>query len=691
MKDTQKVITNNFKLIYLPIVFTLMAIFTIAIFTHNLSQRILFNQKEENVIEFTKLLSSKIELELNHQGINKDESLGINLQRDIHNLQNIVERTKEENDTILYALIVDENLICIADSDVEDIGIDYSGDLEYEKALNGVGSVSTWYYPIIDDYVLEAAVPLRYGEDIIGIVGVGISMDETKKNVAILTFGSFIMAVVISIIFFITQRINVIQPILTLNKHIRNINTDDYYFKPLEISKNKNFEGLYNTINELFDKLNESLHKNFNLNEEIKDLAYKDYLTKIPNRISFARKFHEVILNNKIGAIALLDLDSFKEYNDTKGHLNGDRLLVAIAQRLIGLKGEGVYISRFGGDEFLVFIYHQSEERIKETILELENLFKRPFYVQGEEVIVEASMGISLYPEHDKELDGLISKADLAMYEAKTNGKNQWAYFTESLLESAERKNYIHSILRSSITNNEFKILYQPQVDVFTGETVGFEALLRFKNHNIFPDEFIPIAEEKGLIIPIGRMVIKEVFHQLSQWKDQGLEITPIAINFSVKQLNDEGLINYIEELLKEYTIETKYIEVEITENILIDSEGATKFLNSLKALGIKISLDDFGTGYSSLNYLSKFPVAKMKLDRSFIQQYLNVSSQKIMKQLILLAKAYDLEVVAEGVETLEQVKLLQKLNCDYIQGYYFSKPVDTEIVLEIIRKKYDV
>ncbi|MCT8140531.1 EAL domain-containing protein [Anaerobacillus sp. CMMVII] len=616
----------------------------------------------------------------------------MNIKSEKNILQNIVERITGNEENILYALILDENFIAVADSDNE-IGVDYSADDEnYQVVLNGEVSSFEWYYPQIDDYVLEVAVPLFFEGKIIGVVGIGLSMEETKKNVTLLTLMFILLAIIISIGFFILQRKNVITPVKMLNKHIQLIDTERVGVKPLNPSDNKSFSGLYETINQLFSRLHENINQIHSLNEKVEEMAYTDYLTKLPNRLSLSLKFDELVRLNQRIAITLIDLDSFKEFNDTRGHLYGDQLLVKLSERLLRLNDDITFVSRFGGDEFLLLIMWQDQAQLDAKLQKLEGLISQPIFVNGEELSVEGSIGISLYPNDDKQLDGLISKADIAMYHAKKSGKNQSAYFSKSLQNSILMKNKIHDILRSSLSNNGFKLLYQPQVDVSTGEIVGFEALIRLKDHQISPAEFISIAEEKGLIKRMGRFVIKQTILELSKWKVEGLDLKPIAINFSVKQLNDKGIIEYIESLLREHRIPAKYLEIEITESILLEDDiEAIMFLNRLKKIGITVTLDDFGTGYSSLSYLSNFPVDKMKLDKKFIDQYLNESGKKIIKQLILLAEAFELDVVVEGVETIEQVKLLQELKCKYIQGYYFSRPIEDEQIREIYSKKYDI
>ncbi len=411
--------------------------------------------------------------------------------------------------------------------------------------------------------------------------------------------------------------------------------------------------------------------------EYIAHLAYHDPLTDLPNRRMFERELKEEIVKEKKGAVMLLDLDNFKGINDTLGHTYGDKVLKKIAKVFMERINEKVFISRFGGDEFLFLIKEENRNKIEEYARHLTNLFEEKIAMEDTDLYLSFSMGITQYPGDSKDVNELIMNADTAMYKVKYSGKNNYMFFNKDMTERLKEKIEVENILRKAIKEDGFKLVYQPQVHVLTGEIIGFEALLRLKNHPISPGIFIPIAEEVGVINEIGEWITKDVVTQIDLWKTKGFDLKPIAINISPKQLNDEKYILKLGEILKEKKVEPKYLEIEITENVLLErTEASIKNLKKLKNLGVKIALDDFGTGYSSLSYLTFVPVDKIKLDKSLNDKFLEIGSLNVIKSLILLAHSLNLEVTAEGIEDIRQYEKLKSAKCDYIQGYLFSKPL---------------
>jgi EAL domain-containing protein (putative c-di-GMP-specific phosphodiesterase class I) len=299
-------------------------------------------------------------------------------------------------------------------------------------------------------------------------------------------------------------------------------------------------------------------------------------------------------------------------------------------------------------------------------------------------------MGISMFPEDSIEVNQLVMNADLAMYAVKGSGKNGYKFFDVSLMDNQIKKSNIEVILRTAIENDGFKMVYQPKIDLKTNQIYGYEALLRLKDSKLSPGDFIEIAEKNGSIVNIGRIVTEKVIKQLSEWKKIGLDIKPVSINFSANQLQDEGYLSFIEECLKQNNIDAKYLEIEVTENIFLEDKLATLvFMKQLNEMGIKISIDDFGTGYSSLNYLTFLPVDIIKLDRSLNIKFLEIENAKVMDSLISLFHSLGLTVIAEGIETIDQVKRLKKANCDYIQGFYYSKPLEVDQIPDIHTRVY--
>lgn len=425
--------------------------------------------------------------------------------------------------------------------------------------------------------------------------------------------------------------------------------------------------------------------------EHIEYLAYHDALTGLPNRRSFVKKLEEQLKLKTQGAIMLLDLDNFKKINDSLGHIYGDITLKKVGETLISLSDEKIFVSRFGGDEFLILVSNvEGPKMVEEYAHSIMELFKNIFVIKDVEFYINFSMGITLYPKDGEDTNQLIMNADTAMYRVKNCGKNSYTYFNKEMTEGLKEKILVEKILREALIKEEFVLMYQPQIAVETGRIASFEALLRLKNHDISPALFIPIAEEAGLIMDIGRWVTREVINQLAEWKKKGFELKPVAINLSTKQVNDKGYISFIKENLENKGIEGKYLEVEITESILLENtENTAKFLDKLKDMGVKIALDDFGTGYSSLFYLTFVPVSKIKLDKSLNDKFLETGNIKVMNNLISLAHSLNLEVTAEGIERIEQYKRLKVGQCNYIQGYFFSKPLYVKEVEKVYYENF--
>lgn len=444
-----------------------------------------------------------------------------------------------------------------------------------------------------------------------------------------------------------------------------------------EIS-NKN-EQLMTSEEELIAQLEEIN----NQRDYISFLASHDSLTNLPNRRRFNQELDSTLRGKAAGAVILMDLDNFKSINDTMGHTFGDRVLVGVSRRLDTIVSEDLFISRFGGDEFIILLKNiDNQNDIEVVAKKICHIFDERISIGENEMMITVSMGISLFPRDSKNVNQLIMNADIALYSVKNTSKNGYRFFDITMTKDLERKSYIESIIRDAIDNDGFKMVYQPQVHLLTGATHTYEALLRLKHDVISPAEFIKITEDNGMILKVGRIVTQKVIEQLYKWQSQGYPVIPVSINFSATQLHDGGYIDFISEELKRYKIDPKLIEIEITENVFLENKEQTlAFLIKLRELGIKISIDDFGTGYSSLSYLTFLPINKVKIDRSLSQRFLENDNIKVMESMILLFHSLNLEVVAEGIETYQQFLRLRDSQCDYIQGYYFSKPLEVEDV----------
>ncbi len=431
----------------------------------------------------------------------------------------------------------------------------------------------------------------------------------------------------------------------------------------------------------------------------IKKLAYYDALTGLPNRALFNDRLNLALAqasrDQHMLALIFLDLDRFKTINDTLGHTLGDRLLQEIAKRLVGclrrsdtisrFGSEECIISRLGGDEFTILLprIHQVEDaaRIAQRILDT---LKSPFYLDGHELHVTTSLGIAFYPNDGKDAQTLLKNADAAMYQAKEWGRNSYRFYTSTMNARALERLVLEAQLRRTVEREEFAVYYQPQVNLKTGKVVGVEALIRWQHPElglVLPGNFIRLAEETGLITSISKWVLKTACTQNKAWQDAGLPPLRIAVNLSARIFRQENLIDTVAHTLEETKLNPSYLELELTEDtIMEDAEEAIVVLNQLKEMGANLSIDDFGKGYSSLSYLKRFPIDTLKIDQSFVKDIPSDPDDTTIAKLIIdMAHALELKVIAEGVETEEQLFFLCAQQCDEAQGYLFGQPVPVE------------
>lgn len=425
------------------------------------------------------------------------------------------------------------------------------------------------------------------------------------------------------------------------------------------------------------------------MEDEIRKLAYFDHLTGLSNKKMFIDYVNGIITENRgkdfSMAVLYLDLDSFKMINDTMGHATGDELLKLVSERLVSIIRMSDPIARVGGDEFLILVQNSADESSATIIANrLNEAFRRHFDLAGNEVHVTASIGIAIYPVDGEDAETLIKNADIAMYTAKENGKNKYELCTcamkSSLLEIMKLTNQLYK----AVGRREFELYYQPQVDISSGMIVGFEALIRWNHPElgiISPGQFIPIAEKTGLILPIGEWVLRNACRQMKLWHDQGFQRVPVAVNLSVRQFMDYDLVGMVSEVLLDTGLEPGYLELEITESILMeDTKSIAETLQRLDQMGVKISMDDFGMKFSSLNYLKQLPLHRLKIDMSFVQGItVNHKDEIIIDGIITLAKNLGIDVLAEGVETLEQLDFLKTARCFIVQGFYLYEPMTAD------------
>ncbi|PCJ49912.1 MAG: hypothetical protein COA74_03715 [Gammaproteobacteria bacterium] len=431
--------------------------------------------------------------------------------------------------------------------------------------------------------------------------------------------------------------------------------------------------------------------------DELRKLANYDSLTQLPNRSLFIDRLNQAIASAKRSeskfALLFIDLDHFKTINDSLGHSIGDELLRKVAQRLTRCVRDADTVARLGGDEFVIILENiHNVDEVGACADKIIRRMQKSIEISGTVLKTSPSIGIGIYPNDGLDRETLIKNSDIAMYSAKQNGRNNYQFFTADMTSSAVEKLNIQNKLIEAIDKNQLELYYQPKVYSDTGELTGFEALIRWihpEDGMISPAAFIPVAEESGLIIPIGEWVLAEAISQAKKWSEINADCCAIAINLSARQFQQENLSEIIADLLNQYDLDPKYIELEITEGTLMSNmEHAISTLNTLRDMGICLSLDDFGTGYSSLSYLKRFPVNKLKVDQSFVRDItIDPGDASIVASIISLAHNLGLKVIAEGCETLEQLSFICSYNCEEVQGYLFSRPLPRAKAEEILKK----
>jgi diguanylate cyclase (GGDEF)-like protein len=426
----------------------------------------------------------------------------------------------------------------------------------------------------------------------------------------------------------------------------------------------------------------------------IEKIANTDTLTGILNRHmlnNYLIECKENYLKNKENcAVMFIDLDNFKNINDAFGHNVGDDALKLSANKLKASVRQSDNVFRYGGDEFIILFKNINKKELNGFANRIMEQFIEPLEVGVLEVYTSPSIGISLYPDDSNEIENIIRNADAAMYRAKSTGKNTYKFFSKDIDAALKRRAEIESLLRRAVQNNEFTLAYQPQIEISSGVTTGLEALIRWNNKtlgNITPSEFIPIAEETGMIIPIGEWIVKTVCRQSKEWERKGLNTVPIAVNVSGIQLKNSKLIYMLKKYLEEENLSAKRIVVEFTESIIQDTDKSLKIVKELQNIGIKVAIDDFGTGYSSLSLLKDIPIDILKIDSFFIKDIVtNKNTLEIIKLIIEMAKKLNFKIIVEGIEIEEQARIVYENGCNYVQGYFFSKPLNAHDVEQYLK-----
>ncbi|MEN8762859.1 MAG: EAL domain-containing protein [Thiogranum sp.] len=545
--------------------------------------------------------------------------------------------------------------------------------------------------PLLNDLHLLAVLPEREITDI-----------RNKLALSVIAIMLVSILVTASALFLVLQRL-VIAPIQRLGVLSREIGRGN-----LDIESGLTSNDEIGTLATAFESMAGSLRKS---DEQIRYVAYHDTLTGLPNRAMFHEYLNHVIAhahrNRKQFALLFLDVDDFKRINDTLGHETGDLLLQEATERLANCLRDTDYVARMGsfdepdeflarlgGDEFIILLPDISDQHAPGTLAHrLIEALSQPFSMSEHKFYVSASIGITLYPVDGEEGAELVKNADIAMYHAKEQGKNNYQYYLESMNALAHERLSLEHKLRRSLENNELCLHYQPQVEAASGRIVGVEALLRWFDPDqglIPPDVFIPVAENSGLILPIGEWVINEACRQNKAWQKAGLEKIVVSVNISGIQFARQNVPDVIKAALQKSRLPPAFLEAEITESVIMDQpERAIKQLSDLRELGIGIALDDFGTGYSSFSYLHRFPIDTLKIDRSFISDICRKTAHaEIVAAIIAMSHILKLRVVAEGIEEEEQLSLLTDKDCDVVQGYLFSRPVPAEEITQLLAKR---
>ncbi len=432
--------------------------------------------------------------------------------------------------------------------------------------------------------------------------------------------------------------------------------------------------------------------------EQIEFHAYHDVLTHLPNRKLFTDRLSQNLTHarrtGKPLAVMFVDLDHFKSINDTLGHTAGDELLLEMARRLRGCVREDDTVARLGGDEFTIILSELRHPEDAVTVAEkIIKAVQKSITIGGMPIDVSASIGIALYPVDGNDPESLLRNADSAMYRAKESGRNTYQLCTDEMKGRALQRLSLESKLRRAVQEQQLVLHYQPQVSLGDGKVIGAEALLRWNDPErgyVYPASFIPVAEESRLILPIGEWVLRTACTQMREWRDRGLALPRISINLSPRQFQQQDLVDTVRRVLEETGLEAKALEIEITEGTaMANAEASIETLHALRELGCSISIDDFGTGYSSLNYLKRFPITCVKVDSAFVRDLTrNEGDAAIVSAVIAIARSLKLRVIAEGVETEEQLAFLRKRKCDAAQGYYFSRPVEAQGLAEYIGER---
>ena len=571
------------------------------------------------------------------------------------------------------------NAIAIFDDDV----LMVTTDQKFSEVLDStdlfIDSGKNFYKTLQNKVAFEESISYYVGKDLkhytllFFIDHDFIAENFTQERERFLVLFLIIPLIVISVIWIIIQK-TVISPLELLRQYAYYHTKIPNPFRIIEL------EHIRSSLVQTFFRLEKEKTELYNLSrtDSLSGLANRNYLQERMDQILEDSK-----RNSKEFALLFLDLDHFKSVNDSLGHDIGDELLRSVAHSIQDILRLNDVVARIGGDEFVIVLTHYRDDlELVEIIDRIQSKLMRPWKIKTFPINVTSSIGVTIYPKDGTDLVTLMKNADIAMYEAKAKGRRGYHFYTQELNQRTQEYIELTNTMRTALKENQYELYYQPQNRVQTGEIIGAEALIRWKNPEggmISPSVFIPIAEHNGFIVELGKWILESAIKQKKQWENMGMDIK-VSINIAAKQVQQDDFLQHIQALLEIYKVNTENIYLEITEYIFLhDSSSVLKIFNALKELGLKISLDDFGTGYSSLSYLKTFPIDVLKIDKTFLDDYDNEDGAIFIETIVKMAQTLKIKVVAEGVEEQAQVEYLKSLGCDLYQGYVCSQPIEVD------------
>lgn len=583
----------------------------------------------------------------------------------------------------------------------EQLSPDASVD-DYRRILNQLREESSRFFTLWGFSSLVR--PILLDGQTIGTVVIHSDMNVFRQRIYGTATVSLLVMVISWIIAYLLsywlQRV-VSTPVLQLTRTMKQVSdSKDFSLRAAKPSSDE-IGTLFDGFNEMLGEIEERNQILRQRQAHLQELAHFDSLTRLPNRTLFYDRLNQALhyseRQKEAVAVFFIDLDHFKDVNDTMGHRTGDLLLVEVAQRFLGMVRESDTVARLGGDEFTIFTQNiGSRENACIVAQKIQNIFAVPFKLEGQDIFITASIGITLFPFDGGDVDELLMHADIAMYHAKESGKNIYQLFDKGMNQRASERVSLQYDLRLALERDELQLHYQPKMDIASGRVTGVEALLRWNHPSkgwIPPLKFIPLAEETGIIVPLTSWVLRSACIQAKLWMEAGHRNLHVAVNVSAHLFKRQNVVSTIRNALEKSGIEPSCLEIELTETSLMqDSSRTVEAIDELKRIGIITTIDDFGTGYSSLSYLSRFSIDFLKIDKTFIWNMTKSDNDMaIVKAIIAMANSLNMGVVAEGVETLEQLSLLRGLGCTEIQGYLISKPVNADEVAKYFDKPQQV